>query len=99
MLYGSRVCGSGKMPDSTWSALGMSTAGNTRPGQSHSMNWSLRMMVCRCLVLPGVAETPTHARPMMAFIRLLFPALGCPSTPVTQRETSRHTHVKIRTMK
>ena len=42
-------------PASAISALDELNCGNTSPGQSHSIRLSLRLMVWKCLVRPGVA--------------------------------------------
>lgn len=50
--------------------------GKTRPGQSQRMTRSLRWMVWKCFVFPGVAETETFLAPMRALMVEDFPTLG-----------------------
>ena len=52
----------GSIPLTIISALVEMRVGKTRPGQSHSIRWSLMNRVWKCLVRPGVADTGTWGR-------------------------------------
>lgn len=65
------------MVSPTWSALGCSE-GKTRPGQSQRRTLSVRKMVWKCLVWPGVRDTLTTLRPIRALSSDDLPTLGCP---------------------
>lgn len=56
--------------------------GKTRPGQSHRRTLSLRCMVWKCFVLPGVEETETFLDPIKALIVDDLPTLGYPTRPI-----------------
>lgn len=56
--------------------------GNTRPGQSHNKTLSLRWMVWKCFVFPGVDETETFFAPIKALIVDDFPTFGYPTRPI-----------------
>jgi hypothetical protein len=72
----------GRMPLHTSSALVDAKLGKTRPGQSQRRTLSLRWIVWKCFVLPGVEETETFLEPIRALIVDDFPTLGYPTRPI-----------------
>lgn len=59
----------------TWSGFG-NKLGKTNPGESQSRTLSVKWMVWKCLVCPGVLLVLTTVRPMMLLMSELFPTLG-----------------------
>ena len=73
------------LPYKTYKLLLVLAFGKTIPGQSHKIKLELSIMVCRCLVLPGVLLALTTLWPMMPLMKLDLPTLGGPTTPTTIR--------------
>ena len=66
----------GRIPPHTISARDDTTDGKTSPGQSHSMTESDTIIVWKCFVFPGVAETPVFFFATNAFTVEDLPTFG-----------------------
>lgn len=74
----------GSTPQQYISAFELANEGKTRPGQSTKQMFlspNSKFKVWKCLVLPGMAATPTLFLPQRTLMRELLPTFGYPTVP------------------
>ena len=64
------------IPAATISDLDWAYLGSTKPGQSHSVSFSVMFSVWKCFVLPGVGATAVFLDPNNALMVDDLPTLG-----------------------